>query len=139
MQQHREPEPDVWGLRRPGVDGSREVRPGVPREWDVPADTGAPWDVPPQQAGVAARGRRGNPRARVFGTGEPARGASGALRRLAYRVPEHRASRWALLLVADRVEAAGGRLRRGAWLVPALGALWLGFALASRGLRRAGR
>ncbi len=137
--EHVEPEPAVWGGRRPGVDGSREARPGVPREYDVPADTGAPWEAPPPQPGVEALGRRGNPRARVFGSGRPARGASGVLRRLAYRIPEHRAWRWALLLAADRVEAAGGRLRRRAWLVPAVGALWLGFALASRTIRRAGR
>ncbi len=137
--EHVEPEPAVWGRRQPGVDASREVRPGVPREFDVPADTGARWDVPPAQPGVQARGRRGNPRARVFGAGPPARGPSSALRRLAYRIPEHRASRWALLLLADRVEVAGGRLRRGAWMAAALAALWLGFALASRALRRAGR
>src|SRR5512142_940908 len=137
--ENRQPEPAVWGQRRPGVDGSREVRPGVPRELDVPADTGAPWELTPQQPGVEALARRGNRRARIFGTGQPSRGAAGVLRRLAYRIPEHRASRWTLLLLADRVEALGRRVVRRAWIAPAVGALWIGFALASRRLRQANR
>ncbi len=133
-------EPAVWGRPSPAVDGAREMRPGVPREYDVPADTGAPWDdEPPRQAGLEALvGRvRGNPRARVFGTGEPARGASGVLRRLAYQLPEHRPSRWTMLRLADRIDALGLRVREGAWIVPVAGAIWLGFALGRLAIRRA--
>jgi hypothetical protein len=43
-------------------------------------------------------------RAPVFGTAQPPRGLSGALRRRAYAIPEHRARHWALLLLADRVD-----------------------------------
>lgn len=75
----------------------------------------------------------------MFGTWQPAHGVAGALWTLAYRVPEHRAWRWALLLLADRVDVLGHRLPERAWLVPVLGAVWLGFTAASRGLRRAGR
>lgn len=127
-----EPQPAIWGRARPGVDASREVRPGVPREYPVPADSGAPWDVPPLQPGAELLGRRGQDRARVrvFGTAQPARGLSGMLRKLAYRVPEHRPSRWSLLLAADRIEALGHRARGSAWLVLAMGAIWMGFRLA---------
>jgi hypothetical protein len=137
--EHVEPEPAVWGRPRPGVDGAREVRPGVPREHQVRADTGA--DGSPLQPGVEEQGRggRGRTRARVFGTGQPARGASGALRGLAYRVPEHRAAHWGLLLVADRVDVLDHRLRRGGLLLAVLGAAWVGFSLARRGFRRARR
>lgn len=40
----------------------------------------------------------------VFGTAEPPSGLSGVLRRLAYRIPDHRASHWAALLIADRID-----------------------------------
>jgi hypothetical protein len=39
-------------------------------------------------------------------------GLSGAVRRMAYTVPEHRARRWMLLLAADRMEWLGWRLGR---------------------------
>jgi hypothetical protein len=42
----------------------------------------------------------------VFGTAQPPRGPSGVLRRAAYRIPEHRALHWLLLVVADRVDVA---------------------------------
>jgi hypothetical protein len=69
----------------------------------------------------------------VFGTAQPARGVSGAIRRVAYRLPEHRAGRWALLLLADRVDVVE---HRAAWLVPAAVALGVGYAVVSRALVR---
>jgi hypothetical protein len=48
----------------------------------------------------------------VFGTSAPPRGASGAIRRLAYaRYSEARAAHWLLLLAADRVDAKEQLLR----------------------------
>jgi hypothetical protein len=48
----------------------------------------------------------------VFGTSAPLRGASGAIRRLAYaRYSEARAAHWLLLLAADRVDAKENLLR----------------------------
>jgi hypothetical protein len=41
----------------------------------------------------------------VFSTALPPRGLSGALRRLAHRVPDHRATHWLILLLADRIDA----------------------------------
>jgi len=41
----------------------------------------------------------------VYGSGPAPKGVSGALRRLAYGLPDYRVRRWLLLLVADRVDA----------------------------------
>jgi hypothetical protein len=55
------------------------------------------------------------------GTAQPLRGLSGVLRRAAYRMPEHEARHWALLLVADRVDAVEHGAWRGQALVAAIG------------------
>jgi hypothetical protein len=57
-------------------------------------------------------------------------------RRAAYRIPEHRASRWGLLLAADRLDVLERRARGAAWLVPALAAGAIGYALVARALAR---
>jgi hypothetical protein len=46
----------------------------------------------------------------VFGTAQPPRGLTGMLRRMAYSFPEHRARRWMLLILTDRIEAYSTRL-----------------------------
>ncbi|BDG06236.1 hypothetical protein [Anaeromyxobacter oryzae] len=125
--------------RAPGQapDSAPAARPGVPRERSLQRDPGAHWEVPAQQPDTAALDASGVRRLTpVFGTAQPARLASGALRRLAYRIPEQRATRWVLLLAADRVDVLEHRLGRGLWLLPAVGALGAGYALASRVLRR---
>ncbi len=97
-------------------------RPGVPRE-----------SVPEPLSRVAARqeptvevlmppGR--SELTPVFGTTLPPRGVSGLLRRAAYRIPEHKATHWQLLMLADRVDAWGWRLVPAALAVAALGARW---------------
>lgn len=70
----------------------------------------------------------------VFGTAQPPRGVSGVMRRLAYRIPEHHAKHWMLLLAADRVDVVGHRLIGAAkWLPLALpAAAALGFTTARR-------
>lgn len=40
----------------------------------------------------------------VFSTAEPSSGPTTAIRRAAYRYPAHTATRWMLLIAADRVE-----------------------------------
>ncbi len=52
----------------------------------------------------------------VYGSGPAPRGISGALRRVAYSLPDYRVRRWLLLLVADRIDALehGGSRRRAA-------------------------
>lgn len=48
----------------------------------------------------------------VFGTAQPLHGVSGAIRRFAYdRLSEGKATHWLLLILGDRVEAAGAHLR----------------------------
>ncbi len=125
------------GHRPAGVDGEPGARPGVPREREERREPGAHWVEPSQQPGPDALGRTGlEVPTPVFGTAQPARGAPGVLRRAAYRLPEHRASRWVLLLAADRLDVLEHRARGAAWLVPALAALVLGYVVVARALPR---
>ncbi len=131
------------GVRNPphpgghGVDAALNLRPGVPRERHAVADPGAHWERPAQQADLSPLSRSGLRAATpVFGTSAPPHGLSGAVRRLAYRIPEHRTSRWALLLAGDRIDVLESRLAGAAWLIPAAAALGLGFVATRRALRR---
>ena len=67
---------------------------------------------------------------------EGGRGLSGLVRRAAYRVPEHRTTRWTLLLVGDRLDVLEHRLARYLWLAPAALALAAGYAATARALGR---
>jgi hypothetical protein len=117
-----------------GSDAAREARPGVPRASPPAPHPGAHWERPEQQRGTALLARSGLHAATpVFGTAQPARGLAGVVRRAAYRVPEHRAGRWALLLAADRIDVLE---HRAAWLLPATVALALGYAVVSRAVGR---
>jgi hypothetical protein len=72
----------------------------------------------------------------VFGTRQPPRGLSGLLRRAGYRIPEHKAARWMLLLLGDRVDVWEGRLARNRWaLLGALAAVAGGLAAWRRRMR----
>jgi hypothetical protein len=69
----------------------------------------------------------------VFGTMQPPRGLSGLIRRAGYRIPEHKAGRWMLLLLGDRVDVWESRLRRQRWTAAAgLGALIAGLFIWRR-------
>jgi hypothetical protein len=127
--------------RNVAVDQPRENRPGVPREKTPPrAVAHAP--APTTRAAHARAEVLVDPTLprmpAVHGVPRGLRGASGALRRAAYRLPDYRVRRWMLLLVADRVEAQGDRLRRllGPRAAAALGLVALaataGLALAAR-------
>lgn len=104
------------GGRPPPADADPARRPGVPREAAAggAAESGRPFPqpVPPDRL-RRARLDRLTP---VVGTAQPPAGVSGALRRVAYRIPEHRARHWMLLMAADRVDVvesrAGEALRR---------------------------
>ncbi|HET8542320.1 MAG TPA: hypothetical protein VFL83_20765 [Anaeromyxobacter sp.] len=125
------------GIRGPAVDAAPEVRPGVPRVRRPAPDPGAHWQRPEQQRGAALLSRAGLREATpVFGTAQPACGLSGLVRRAAYRVPEHRTGRWALLLAADRIDVLEHRLARGWWILPAAAALALGYAVVARAVSR---
>jgi hypothetical protein len=107
--------PDQLRERIPGwgVDKDPQSRPSVPRLRVEPGGTGAHWDFP-------ARQEEKQPRERslehafltpVFGTAQPLRGISGALRRYAYeRFSEARAAHWLLLLAADRMDVLESRV-----------------------------
>jgi hypothetical protein len=103
------PSSDELRARIPGwgVDLDPKDRPAFPREVDASALTGAHWLVPEQQPGGENRERsiehgRLTP---AFGTAQPLKGLSGAIRRLAYtRYSEGRAAHWLLLIAGDRVD-----------------------------------
>lgn len=92
-----------------GVDANRDRRPGVPmrgRFGDGAARDVIPrQDQPPEPLHREALDRP----TPVYGTAQPPRGFSGAVRRAAYRVPEHRARHWMLLLFADRLDVVESR------------------------------
>ena len=73
-----------------GVDLDPAVRPSVPRE--VLQDTGAHWDFPERQPELVPRERSTEHKflTPVFGTAQPLRGLSGAIRRYAYTFSEAR-------------------------------------------------
>lgn len=95
-----------------GIDQAFERRPGVPMEAEPRIDTGAHWRMPERMPERRLRPRRKGLKrlTPVYGTAQPPRGVSGIMRRIAYRIPEHRARHWLVLLAADRVDVVEGRL-----------------------------
>lgn len=100
--------------RPEAADADPSSRPGVP--FYKPAGTSAEIVRPPlDQQQSDARVLVGVDVGKlppVFGTCQPPRGLSGLMRRAAYKIPEHKASRWMTLLMADRVDVWESRLRR---------------------------
>ncbi|HEX3344793.1 MAG TPA: hypothetical protein VHS09_09485 [Polyangiaceae bacterium] len=100
-------EPDGMAIPPP-VDAPKERRPGVPMELDPPRIVGnaREGDIPRQPDPGNILKRKGLAELTpVFGTSAPPRGLSGAMRRAAYRIPEHHTTHWLVLLLADRVDA----------------------------------
>jgi hypothetical protein len=102
------PSPDV------AVDLDHSRRPGVPRErppepWP---DARAPIRAMRARPAVSRHGRQGKQLTPVYSTATPPRGASGLLRKTAYRYPDHWTRHWTLLLLADRVNVWERRLRK---------------------------
>lgn len=118
------------------VDAGGPPRPGIPRERSVsPSEPSGTLPEPQRHPELLSRSGIRTPTA-VFGTAVPARGLSGLVRRAAYRTPEHRSARWALLRAADRLDVLEHRAETGWWVVPAAAALVLGYVAASRLARR---
>jgi hypothetical protein len=91
-----------------GADRRPENRPGVPMEEPTATRTLAlPEQAATEPVLKSASVEHMPP---VFGTAVPPRGLSGVMRRRAYAIPEHRPSRWLLLLLADRVDVFEGLL-----------------------------
>lgn len=118
-----------------GADADPSSRPGIPREREprpVP-DALAP---SPQGSDVTVYvGRADHTLTPVYGTAQPPKGLSGALRRVAYRYPTHLTRHWLLLLLADRLDVVEHRVRRPGGLASVAIAA-VGLALAARALRR---
>jgi hypothetical protein len=93
-----------------GVDLDPKDRPSVPKE--KLEDTGAHWDFPERQPARWPREKSTEHRfvTPVFGTAQPLRGLSGAIRRCAYTFSEGRTAHWLLLILGDRVDVLEGRL-----------------------------
>jgi hypothetical protein len=90
-----------------GADLDPSDRPSVPKLQLDRDRTGAHWEFPERQPERWPRERSMEHRflTPVFGTAQPPKGLSGAMRKVAYaRYSEARAAHWLLLLAADRVD-----------------------------------
>lgn len=98
-----------------GVDQPVQRRPGVPMEAKPHLAEGAAPGGPPRQATEDEHLRRVglDELTPVYGTAQPPKGLSGVMRRAAYRIPEHSAMHWMMLLSADRVDVVEDRLTHG--------------------------
>jgi hypothetical protein len=97
-----------------GADLDPADRPSHPKLKYAPDATGAHWDFPERQPEEQPRERSVEHAflTPVFGTAQPLRGLPGAIRRFSYaRYSEGRLGHWALLILADRVDAWEHHLR----------------------------
>jgi hypothetical protein len=104
-----------------GADLDPADRPSHPKLHYAPETTGAHWDFPERQPEKWPRERSIEHAfvTPVFGTAQPPVGASGAIRKFAYRrFSEGRAAHWLLLIAADRVNAWEAHLASFATLHP---------------------
>jgi len=126
-----------------GADLDPADRPSHPKLHYAPDRTGAHWDFPERQPERGSRERSIEHAflTPVFGTAQPLKGVSGAVRRLAYRrFSEGRLAHWLLLIVGDRIDAWGSHLRAFASGRPDVPASGLRGELTGGGLRsRRGR
>jgi hypothetical protein len=92
------------------VDLDPADRPSYPKE--VFSDTGAHWDFPERQQprGFREKSTEHKFLTPAFGTAQPLRGLSGAIRRYAYTFSEGRTAHWLLLIAGDRVDVLESRI-----------------------------
>lgn len=97
-----------------GVDRDPARRPGVPmmRKAEPWPNTRFPPEQQPGEPAAPKHGRPNRPMPPVFGTAVPLRGLSGAVRRLAARLPDHDPSYWLLKMLGDRVDLWTHRARK---------------------------
>lgn len=96
-----------------GADLDPADRPSYPKE-RTDLDSGAHWEFPDLQEETSPRERsiEHEMLTPVFGTAQPRKGLSGAIRGYAYaRFSEARAAHWLLLIAADRVDVLEETLR----------------------------
>src|ERR1700712_4603129 len=104
-----------------GADLDPADRPSHPKLHYAPDTTGAHWDFPERQPEKWPRERSIEHAflTPVFGTAQPPKGLSGAIRKFSYaRYSEGRAAHWLLLVLADRVDAWESHLASFATLRP---------------------
>ncbi len=97
-----------------GADLDPADRPSNHRLNYAPDTTGAHWDFPERQPEKWPRERSVEHAfvTPVFGTAQPPKGLSGAIRKFSYaKYSEGRLGHWALLILADRADAWGSHLR----------------------------
>jgi len=95
-----------------GADLDHANRPAYPQE-RTDLVSGAHWDFPERQPETNDRERSIEHKflTPVYGTAQPLKGVSGAIRRLAYdRFSEGQTAHWLLLVVGDRVDAIGSHV-----------------------------
>jgi hypothetical protein len=104
----------VEGEQVIGWDSDPARRPGVPMRAEPSRDATASAGGLEDQPGWERREHRSllDRPTPVFGTAQPLHGVSGAIRRAAYRVPEHHPRHWMLLMAGDRVDVLEDRLGR---------------------------
>ena len=115
--------PDQLRARIPGwgVDSDPADRPSVPKLEFRDDLTGAHWEFPDRQPEKWPRERSIEHKflTPVFGTAQPPKGLSGAIRKVSYaRYSEGRAAHWLLLMLADRVDAVEEHVKSFASLRP---------------------
>ena len=97
-----------------GADLDPADRPSVPRERFDPSLSGAHWEYPDEQPEKWPRERsvEHTQLPPVFGTAQPPRGLSGAIRKYSYaKYSEGQAAHWLLLMAGDRVDTLESALR----------------------------
>jgi hypothetical protein len=104
-----------------GADLDPKDRPSTPKLQYQDDLTGAHWEFPERQPEKWPRERSVEHAflTPVFGTAQPPKGLSGAIRKFSYaRYSEGRAAHWLLLILADRVDAWESHLASFATLRP---------------------
>ena len=104
-----------------GADLDPKDRPSTPKLQYQDDLTGAHWEFPERQPEKWPRERSVEHAflTPVFGTAQPPKGLSGAIRKFSYaRYSEGRAAHWLLLVLADRVDAGESHLASFATLRP---------------------
>jgi hypothetical protein len=93
-----------------GVDLDPAVRPSSVKE--IRSESGAHWDFPERQQprGFREKSTEHKFLTPVFGTAQPLKGLSGAIRRYAYTFSEAQTAHWLLLMAGDRVDVLESRL-----------------------------
>ena len=121
-----------------GADADPSRRPGYPREVrpHLVGDAKGPPERMHSDVKVFKHGQPARQFPPVYGTAQPPKGLSGALRAFAYKYPDHWTRHWMMLLMADRVDVLESKLRRG---LPALAAVAAVLVVGGVAVRRLNR